>query len=228
MYKNIIRKMTIIAGLLIICMKISAAQIIDNYGIRVGAGISNQYWDHKYDEWGTGWKDSRSGFAGYVNVEKFINNIFSIRPELGYNQKGFSEDIDSRVDENAQPLETLPADLVLHNISFNLASKIMVPNQKVQPYAQLGVKLDYMFAYDDYYVDIFGKEFGWYEWYVEDFETTTFSGILGIGVSYDNLMYVELCYDPVFTSRIDEEHLKIDDSYIEFTIGINISTLIVY
>ncbi len=66
-------------------------QVVDHYGIRFGAGLSNQYWDYKNHPNMSGWKKNNIGFVVYLNAEKEFNKHFSLKPEIGYIQKGFRD-----------------------------------------------------------------------------------------------------------------------------------------
>jgi len=39
----------------------------------------------------SGWKKNNIGFVVYLNAEKEFNKHFSLKPEIGYIQKGFRD-----------------------------------------------------------------------------------------------------------------------------------------
>ena len=84
-------KKTILSGLIIIFCITAKGQLIDNYGLKIGAGLSNQYWKYKNDMFSnlSGWNDNKVGLIGQVYAEKKIGRFLSFRPAIGYIQKGF-------------------------------------------------------------------------------------------------------------------------------------------
>jgi hypothetical protein len=82
------KSLTIIALLLLIS-RFGSAQLIDKYGFNIGMAYTNQIWDYKLVSIDNSNKDYKPGLAVFLSAEKKITKVFSIRPEIGYIQKGF-------------------------------------------------------------------------------------------------------------------------------------------
>lgn len=222
---NHIKKTTLISLTLIFCL-ISNAQIIDNYGIRIGVGLSSQYWNYKNDKLSdlSQWKDIKPGLTVYLNAEKLLNNYISIRPEFGYIQKGFTEDIEL-MNDKAEPIGPNKSSATLHNLSINLATKIIPLQSKFKPYFIAGFRGDILVGYKDFIIESQGAEFGLYKEILDDYNKFVLSGLIGIGLDCNGLLYVDLEFNPAITKNLDNSLLSIRDIYFGLTIGLNINAL---
>ena len=59
-------------GLIMLVSSMVNAQFIDSYGLRIGGGLSNQYWEYKNDiiSYLSKWKNYKLRLAIYINAEK--------------------------------------------------------------------------------------------------------------------------------------------------------------
>ena len=135
----------LIIGLILISNGLVNAQIIDNYGIKIGSGLSNQYWEYKNSMFSdlSGWKDNKVGFTGQVYAEKYLGNHFSLRPVLGYIQKGFVDDIMLTTMEGEE-LAIKDNKVVLHDLTLDLSIKIIPIQKSIKPYILIGLRGDYL------------------------------------------------------------------------------------
>ena len=65
------KKLAFLGLISIIFMQVNG-QFIDNYGLKLGTGLSNQYWEYKNDMFSnlSGWNDNKVGFIGQLYAEK--------------------------------------------------------------------------------------------------------------------------------------------------------------
>ena len=218
--KRIILKTTFF-GIFLLISRIVSAQFIDNYGLRIGVGISNQYWEYKYDMFSnlSGWKENRLGPIIYLNAEKKIIKYLSIRTEFGYNQKGFKDEI-------YYINSTLEDNVILHNLSLNIGGKFTPIDTKLKPYIILGLRVDYLLDYKDFEVDENGEKYRIYHSILDDYKRFVLSGLIGIGLVYHELVYLDIEFNPAITKNLDDSGMSIKDKYFGFTIGLNINNLI--
>jgi len=217
----------IVLALILVAGSIAKAQVIDNYGIRLGVGVANQQWKYKSDMFGdlTDWKDNYTGFSVYANVEKQFNKFIALRPEIGYAQKGFNESLQILTDEADPVFSDTKQNLVLHNIVLNLAGKFTPIETTFKPYLLLGLRSDFLIGYNDVQVGQGENSIGIYKEIVDEYKSTLLSGILGLGFDYKELVYIEFEYCPPFSSIYDNSALSISDKFYEFTVGVNINSL---
>jgi hypothetical protein len=201
-------------------------QFLDNYGIRTGLNSSNQYWDIKGPGGRNTWRYERTGFQVYFTGDKAITRYISFRPEVGYIQKGFVNDLMIH-DSNGSLYSKSRDDVLCHNLSSNLAFKLKFFKSKLTPYLSAGVQLNYLIGYEDVIFDIHGTDISFYEHVINDFNKLTIAGLLGVGFEYNQTFFIDLEYNPAITNNInDEEHLVFDRSFA-LTLGLNISKFIV-
>ena len=220
-------KKKVFFGFIFLISGLVNAQIIDNYGLRIGAGFSNQYWDYKNEMFSdlSSWKKDKLSLSIYLNAEKKLNNFLSIRPEIGYIQKGFNDDIIFTTAEGEQ-IDTDIKDVILHNLSGNIGLKISPVDFIVKPYLIAGIRGDYMIDYKDFEVEVQGVKYGLYKSTIDDFNKFTLSGLIGIGLDYKSLVYIDFEFNPAFTKNLDDTGISIKDRYYGLSIGLNINTLI--
>ncbi len=202
------------------------AQFIDNYGFRIGAGLSNQYFEFKDSRFEdlSGWKENKLGLAIYINAEKKLNEHFSIRPELGYNQKGYTDGV-SFTTQNPEDIQIVNEKLKLHNLSANFSLKITPFQTKVKPYLIVGVKGDYLISLENKMVVVNGETIDFVP-FSDGYNKFVLSGLLGLGVEINDSFYLDIEYNPAITSSLDNSSLSINDGYIGVTVGANLNTFL--
>ncbi len=221
-------KKILLLGFVLLMSGFAQAQIVDKYGMRIGGGFSNQYWKFKSDNIVdlSDWKDDKLSLSVYLNAEKKLTDFLSVRPEIGYLQKGYVEDI-TFVTAEGEPLAKDIAtnrNVILHDLSADIGFKISPFNFSLQPYLIVGVRGDYMLDYKGMEIEVNGKTVEVTE-IIKDYNKFTLSGLFGIGVEYQNLLYLDIEFNPALTKNYNDG-LSIKDRYIGATIGLNINTLI--
>jgi hypothetical protein len=219
-------KKTILFGFILLISGLANAQIIDKYGIRIGGGFSNQYWEYKNDMFSdlSDWKDNKLSLSVYLNAEKELTDFLSIRPEIGYLQKGYIDDIVFTTAEGEE-INTTNKDVIFHNLSGNIGLKICPLDFAIKPYLIAGLRGDYMIDYKDVEVEFQGEKYELNKDIIEDFNKFTLSGLIGIGFEYQDLFYLDIEFNPAITKNFDDTGLSIKDRYVGVTIGLNINTL---
>lgn len=202
-------------------------QVVDNYGLRLGVGMSSQYFSYKDDGFNnlSGWKDNKLGFAFYLNAEKKINKYLSLRPEIGYIQKGYKDDI-SFTTQDLEEINIINENIILHNLSFNIGGKITPIQTKIKPYLILGLRCDYLLDYKGIEIEYRGNTHEFGEKLLEEYDKFVLSGLIGVGVEFNGLYYVDLEYNPAITKNLDNSSMSVKDRFVSITIGMNINSLL--
>lgn len=206
--------------------KCGTAQFIDNYGLNIGASYSNQLWDYKRINVENPGEEYKPGLLIFLSAEKKLNKIFSIRPEIGYIQKGFKDNTELRFSDGTSAGAN-NGNLVLHDLALNVGLKFTPFNIKWTPYALIGLCGDYMLSYKDVVIieENTGLEFRMYEPVVDKFNKATLGGLLGIGFEINDLLYFEIEYNPAITSNLNDDGLEIKDNCWGAKFGFNINQL---
>ncbi len=220
------KKIALLGLISIISIQING-QFIDNYGLKVGAGLSNQYWGYKND--GvlnlSGWNDNKIGFIGQVYAEKNIGKYLSFRPALGYIQKGFVNDITLST-ADGEEIAVKDNKVILHDLSMDLSLKVIPIDINFKPYVFLGLRGDYLLYYRNEIVDFQGEDHELNTNLYDDFNKFTLGATFGLGVSYKDLIFLDFNYNPAITNNYESDGLVINDKYVSLTLGININSLI--
>lgn len=220
-------KQAILLGCMFLIVGLGKAQIVDAYGLRIGAGFSNQYWEYKVDMISglSSWRNNKLGPVVYLNAEKKLTQHLSVRPEIGYLQKGFQDDI-IITPPGEEEIYTDNKNVILHNLSANIGLKISPFEFLIKPYFIAGIRGDYMMSYKDREIEYQGEIHSLYKYIIDDFNQFTLSGLIGIGFEYQELLYIDFEFNPSLTKNLDNMALAINDRFFGLTIGLNASTLI--
>ncbi|MHB9141243.1 MAG: outer membrane beta-barrel protein [Paludibacter sp.] len=221
------KKKILIIILLSIISKFGAAQIFDKYGFYIGTSYSNQLWDYKLISVDNPNKEYKIGLSVFLSAERKINKQLSIRPEIGYIQKGFKNDMEF-TSYDGTPLGTSNKSVIFHDFGFNIGLKIAPFNLKFSPYALLGLQSSFMFSYKDiiFVENVSGLEFNIYRDKIDKFNKFNLGGIIGIGLELNNLTYLEFAYNPPLTNSYNDASLRIKDNSMELKLGFNINKLV--
>lgn len=226
-------KKTLLFLIFISLFTFSKAQTIDKYGLKVGMGLSNQLIEYEiFGEERSSWKDDNLGFNIYINAEKKLSNSLTLRPELGYIQKGFKDEI-TFTDVNGQETGKYKDNVILHNVSLNLGLKIIPFEYTFNPYLIAGFRGDYLIDYKDFKID--NQSEGIYKFQIEEYNNFVLSGLIGLGVEYKKLLYLEMEFNPAITKNINRSNdsaadeallpTTVKDGYFGFAIGVQINEL---
>ncbi len=220
-------KKIILIGVISILFISVHAQFIDNYGIKLGVGLSNQYWQYKNDMFShlSEWNENKTGVIGQIYAEKKIGKHLSFQPAIGYIQKGFTDDLTIATHEE-EALAVKDNRVILHNLALDLAFKAIPFNKDFKPYLKLGLRTDYLMGYRSVLVNFQGKDHEMDTKLYDDFNKFTLGAILGVGISYKDLLFIDLNYNPPLTKNFESDLLAINDRLFSLTFGVNINQLI--
>ena len=200
------------------------AQIFDKYGLNIGTSYSTQKWDYKLIPVNTSYIDYKVGFVAFVFAERKINKNLSVRPEIGYIQKGFVDN-NKLVNIDGSFAGTIDKNVIFHDLELNIGIKITPFIAKLNPYGLLGIYSDYMIFYKDaiFKENGSGLEFNIYENQIENFNKSNLGGFVGMGFELYEKIYIEFTITPTFTNRFNDTSLKIKDDSMELKLGFNIN-----
>lgn len=207
------------------CMaKLSQSQVIDRYGINVGATYSTQIWDFKQIPVDDN-NEYKYGFQAFLQAEKDLGTILALRAELGYLQKGFGNN--GELISLDGTYKVTNDNVILHDLALNLGLKINPFKTDYSPYLLVGIRGDYMISYQDVEIEEPGSglTFGKYESFIDDFNEFNVGGLIGLGIGIKDLIYFEIEYNPNFTKNFDDTGLSIQDDCWGAKIGLNINKL---
>lgn len=222
------KRITLLGTILLLTITHSIyGQLADNYGLRIGGGYSNIHWHYKSGQLSglNGWKKDKTGFSIYLNDEKDLVRFLSVRPEIGYIQKGFREDMAVYL-QSPEPSFYLKRTVIMKDLSADIEFKIISFSRRLRPYLIIGLRGDYRIKYKDYAVDPAGHKYYFNETLINDFKKFILSGLLGAGLEYKELVYFEFEYNPGFTKEIDMSTSSVRDRYYGLSVGMNINSLL--
>jgi len=212
--------------LLLLISGYGSAQFIDKYGFNIGMTYSNQIWNYKLMPMDDSNKDYKLGLAVLLSAEKDISKVFSIRPEIGYIQKGFKNNIELLWSDGTSS-EVDKENVIFHDLGLNVGLKITPFNFKNIPYALLGFRCDYMLSYKDIIFEEpgSGRKNNMYKSEIDKFNKFNVGGLIGIGYEFNDLSYIEFEYNPSITKSYTSNGLDISDNCWEIKVGFNINKL---
>jgi hypothetical protein len=212
--------------LLVLITKYGKAQFIDKYGINIGASYSDQFWDYKLISIDNPNKDYKIGFLAFLSAEKKISKMFSIRSEIGYIQKGFKNNVEMTSSDGTSA-GVNKENVIFHDLAANIGLKITPFDLKFSPYMLIGLSADYMISYKDIIFEEQGSglKFNMYQSEIEKFKKLNLGGLIGIGFELNDLIYLEIEYNPSITNSYSSKGLDIKDNCWGIKIGFNINKL---
>lgn len=215
-------------GLLVTTSAVGNAQIIDNYGIKIGVGLSNQYMKYipMYSDL-SDWKGNKIGFNGQFFAEKYLGKYFSFRPAIGYIQKGYTTEI-TLLNGTAEDFNFSKGDYIanFHNLSMDLTLKVMPLQKDIRPYLLIGLRGDYLLDHQSKIIEDNGVKHQTDSELSNSYNNFTLGGLLVVGISYNDLMFMDLEYNPSLTKNYESSSMAIYDRYFSLTLGMNINQLI--
>jgi len=220
---TVMRK-TFILVLILLCFTTAKSQCIDRYGLRIGAGLSNQDWEYKNNQFIglSGWNDNLLGFIGQFYAEKDVGNYWSFRSAIGYIQKGFIGDITL-----ATPDDNILLDkrykLFVHDLFMDLTLKIMPFKGTIRPFLSAGLRGDYLLDIRSKILVLNNKLEPGLD---DEFNKFSMGAILGVGMMYGESFIFELEYNPAITKAYESDKLAVTDRCFCLTIGLNINSFL--
>jgi hypothetical protein len=213
----------ILITFMVVCSMPIYCQFLNNYGIKSGIGITSQYWKHKMpDPLPSDWRIDKIGPICQIYIEKSIGKTISLRPELGYIQRGFTDESNFS-DENGEYIPIKNNHVVFHYISTDLDIVLTPIHTQIKPYLFGGIRSDYLIGFRD--IVFYDKTIETYNSY-GDYKKFTFGIVLGIGVTCCNILSFEFEYNPSITKSFSDDFLDTRDRLFGITMAINIEQLI--
>lgn len=173
----------------------------------------------------TGWAKNKTDLQVQLFAEKKLGNIFSVRPELGYIQKGYKEDI-TMVDVQGKTLGTDVSKFTFNNLSLDMSVKFSPFKTKLKPYLLLGLRGSYLLSCKAVNLDYQGVKTRLSTKAFDVYNNVNLGGLIGMGVIYRNLYLIEMEYNPGITKIYESPNMLIKERYFSLTLGINIEKLI--
>lgn len=217
----------ILSFLIVLSFTQVKGQLVDHFGLKTGPGLSNLHWKYYQDDFSdlSGWRDNMTGFSGQLFAEKAMHKHFALRTALGYFQKGYKNDIKFTTGEGEE-LEVKKPNVLLHQLSLDISLKINLMNNDFMPYLLTGLRADYLFDYRGVIIDFHGNDSELDKELLDDFNKYILGAVAGAGLSYKNLIFIELEYNPVLTKYFKSDLIAITGHYFGLTAGLNIHQLI--
>ncbi len=200
-------------------------QVLDGFGFRIGGGLSNHYWNDLIYPDLSEWRDNKYGLLAMINAEMNVYQNLSLRPEIGYIQKGFKNDMPSPVAQESEN-NLVGEDVIFHDLAASIGLKVTPFNKIVKPYLIIGLGADYLLKYKDVTYESGGNEIGLYEDKLKNINKLTLSVLMVIGIEYNERYYLDFEFNPALTNNYSDDELNISDRFIGLTLGINIKNLI--
>ena len=218
------QRLVLILALTLIA-KLSHSQVIDRYGINIGASYSTQIWDYKLISVDSD-NEYKFGLQAFLQSEKDFGDFLALRTEFGYIQKGFKNNIQLTFPDGTTA-GTNNDNVILHDLALNLGLKIKPLKTDFSPYLLAGLRGDYMISYKDIELEEpnSGMKINMYESTIEEFNKFNLGGLIGLGIDIKDLIYFEIEYNPNFTKNFDDTGLSIKDNCWGAKIGLNINKL---
>lgn len=213
--------------LFIVMANHGTAQFIDNYGISIGTSYASQSWKYKLVQVDNSHIDYKIGFMAFLSAEKKISKLFNVRMEAGYIQKGFKDNnVLTSYDGTTKPIDD--KNLILHDLAVDLGLKITPFTKQFSPYLTVGIRGDYMMSYKDIEIEEVGSgvKFGAYKSFLDQFSKYNVGALIGIGVQYHGLAYLEIDYNPAFTKSYSSAMMDVRDKCWGMKLGIYINQLL--
>jgi hypothetical protein len=170
----------------------------------------------------SGWKRNKISFTGQVYVEKYVGKYISLSPAIGYTQKGFVEDI-LLLGAEDEKLGIFDNRVVLHDLSLDMSFKIIPFQWCNKPYLLFGLRGDYLLDTRSVIVNFNGENHESDTSFYDKLNKFTLSGLVGIGILYNNLISVEFEFNPAISRNFNSDLLAIHDRFYSLTLGININ-----
>lgn len=181
----------------------TSAQIISNYGLKLGVGISNQSWDYQADinlDF-----VNKIGLSPRVFADFFNLSFFQLQAELGYLQKGFEDKVPiSTMTQPDGTGEYINVNNRLNYLSFSALAKFKYENDMFTPYLIVGPQLNILLSKE--------IEKGWGIVF-DTFKENNIDLSIGVGSEIKNILpvsiLIEYRYERDFIDNFDSPNLNI-------------------
>jgi hypothetical protein len=201
-----------------------------NYGLNLGVGSFNQKWDFSFTDSFNDWREEKTGLTFHIFGELEHGSHFGTKLELGYIRKGYTNDL-SWEHNGINYFENEVFKTTYNTITIGISERIILLKSHFRPYLKIGINANKIMD-DIKYAGLTVREHESGNAYFYggpddplEWNSITISGIFGIGVSYKQLIFMELEYIPAITKLLDTKSIKVSDRCIGLTAGININQL---
>ncbi len=121
----------------------SNCQVISGYGIKLGAGFSNQSWDYHYFDME---HDNKTAVSPRIFADFFNLSFLQLEGEIGYLRKGFEDKIPiTTMDQPDGTGDFITSNISLDYLSISALAKLKYVTEVISPYIILGPQLDILF-----------------------------------------------------------------------------------
>jgi len=203
----------IIILLFVFLINVSRAQLINNYGLKIGITNSFEKWNYKSEFP----NDFETGTKTGLNVSAFAQiSDLPLFAEIGYNQKGMHQRLEKT---SVSDPEGTGEFINLYNrvdyLDFSLTARMSYAMPVVTPYLFAGPGMSVLI----------GKDISpGYDVIYNDYENVVYGLKLGIGSEIRNVLpvtfLVEARYNYDLSNSFKSELLKINNSSYELKVGI--------
>ncbi len=194
----------------------SNGQIISNYGIKLGLGMSNQSWDYQWSL-SNGFKN-KIGISPRIFVDFFNSSFFQLEGEIGFLRKGFEEKIPiTTVTQPDGTGEFIISNNGLDYLSLSILAKFKFESDSFSPYIIVGPQLNFFIN------ENVGKAF---EGFFNNFKGTNIGLSIGAGTEVKNILPItillEYRYEKDLKDNFDSSFINIKNYSHVILLGIKI------
>jgi len=205
--------------------KSTTAQSFD-YGIEVGVGAFNEKWTSDMFPL-KGWGKDKAGLTVSIFGAIKHSSNFSTKFELGYMNKGYINELSfEMLDGTIEKGPSFRTDL--KTFKLGIVERITFLKSSFRPFVDVGLNVQYVpndeignrpliFVDKEAKINIFGG----HTW-----NPATLNGNIGIGVIYNELIYIKIEYNQAFTKLLDDKGIEVIDRAFMGSVGININELV--
>jgi len=182
----------IIFAILVVFTSLIEAQIIKNYGLKIGLTSANQELSNVNLE-----LERRLGLTTAIFVEWLSLPNFSFMTEIGYTQCGMGVE-GVRTDEAGEVIWRGTYDSRLDYLTVPVLAKISLPTGFVKPFISAGFRYDYLLDFDSELPGMNG--------FYDDFKKSILGGIIGVGIEPKLPLPVHLSLEFRYNSDFTDSH----------------------
>jgi hypothetical protein len=213
-------------SLLVLVLSVAApaqAQLLQNYGVRLGANASKVTADFVGAEGEVDF-ERRVGFQVAAFVELFDTPSFSVLTELEYARRGYESETLEIGPDDPEPIATVTASTTLHYLSLPALARLRLPGERaIVPYALIGPRADLLVGRDPGQYEFSSATFD--DEMAEALTEFSLSGVLGVGAAFGDVfgreVRVEARYGFGLTDLLPEgEALDVRNRGIDLSVGI--------
>jgi opacity protein-like surface antigen len=201
------------------------AQIFHNTIFKAGYVSSNV--SHSFDnETVENFAESIGGIFVCISREITLSDLFSLRPNIAYNQKGFNEKW-SQTNESGIVKEGL-SKTKLDYLSLIFLVTIKYDNRVITPYISVGPRLEFLLSEENGMIDLTTGTIK--SFWSDEFSKWSYGATILVGIDYkinDNLkLVIEGSYNPDISNLMRDgalgEFIKMRNNTFDFGIGIKL------